>query len=92
MTEEEAIKWIDYHIDISDYDKGDEILQALKMARKALANQKTGQWIINSDGYYPTCSNCKSEPEGRTMPKYCPDCGSRMTNAVVLRRGRSKRR
>ena len=35
-------------------------------------------WEICSDGYYPYCSNCKSEPKSGEMTKYCPECGSRM--------------
>lgn len=40
--------------------------------------QKTGQWLINSDGYYPYCSICKNEPQGRIMTDYCPNCGTKM--------------
>ena len=36
MTNEEAIKWIKYHIGISDYEETDELLKALKKAIKAL--------------------------------------------------------
>lgn len=36
------------------------------------------KWIINSDGYYPYCSNCKEIPEYGVMSKYCPECGARM--------------
>lgn len=39
---------------------------------------KTGQWLINSDGYYPYCSICKNEPQGRIMTDYCPNCGAYM--------------
>lgn len=37
---------------------------------------KHGRWEINCDGYYPYCSNCKNEPQGREMTLYCPNCGS----------------
>lgn len=37
-----------------------------------------GHWIINSDGYYPQCSECMSEPRGREMTKYCGECGAKM--------------
>ncbi|MBO5449403.1 MAG: hypothetical protein J5994_08740 [Ruminococcus sp.] len=37
-----------------------------------------GSWEINPDGYYPYCSICKEEPQGRAMTKYCPNCGARM--------------
>lgn len=40
--------------------------------------QKTGQWLINSDGYYPYCSICKKEPQNRIMTDYCPNCGAYM--------------
>ena len=36
------------------------------------------KWEISSDGYYPYCSNCKSEPENGVMSKYCPECGAIM--------------
>lgn len=36
------------------------------------------KWEISSDGYYPYCSNCKEEPQGREMTKWCPNCGARM--------------
>ena len=39
---------------------------------------KYGKWIINPDGYYPYCSECKQEPEGRVMSKFCPNCGCKM--------------
>ena len=53
MTREEAIEWINYHIDISDYDEDDDLLTALRMAVKALKKQRTGHWWINPDGYVP---------------------------------------
>ena len=40
--------------------------------------QKTGRWLVNSDGYYPYCSLCKNEPQGRIMTDYCPNCGAKM--------------
>ena len=36
------------------------------------------RWIICSDGYYPYCSECKHEPQGREMTKFCPNCGAKM--------------
>lgn len=35
-------------------------------------------WLINPDGYYPYCSNCKSEPKNGVMTKHCPECGAKM--------------
>lgn len=39
---------------------------------------KHGCWIINSDGYYPQCSECMKEPQGRVMTDWCPNCGAKM--------------
>lgn len=36
------------------------------------------RWEICSDGYYPYCSNCKEEPQGRVMTDFCPNCGADM--------------
>lgn len=41
-------------------------------------SMKHGRWEINCDGYYPYCSNCKNEPQGREMTLYCPNCGAKM--------------
>lgn len=76
MTKEEAIKWIEYHIDISDYDEDDDLLTALKMAVKALEEQRTGHWWINPDGYAPYCSECKHDSDRASA--YCPTCGAKM--------------
>lgn len=39
---------------------------------------KHGRWIISSDGYYPYCSECGTEPKERTMTKFCSECGCKM--------------
>ena len=44
---------------------------------------KHGRWLINSDGYYPYCSECKCEPDGRKMSKHCPNCGAKMDGKEV---------
>lgn len=36
------------------------------------------KWEINCDGYYPYCSNCKTEPKNGVMTKRCPECGAHM--------------
>lgn len=43
-------------------------------------NEDTAHWEICCDGYYPYCSECKEEPPGREMSKYCPNCGRKMVN------------
>lgn len=40
--------------------------------------RKQGHWIISSDGYYPYCSECKSEPKSGEMTDFCPSCGADM--------------
>ena len=66
----ELIKALNY--DRDQYEKGyqDGKLAAMK--------KRIGQWLINSDGYYPYCSICKNEPQGRIMTDYCPSCGAYM--------------
>lgn len=36
------------------------------------------RWEINSDGYSPYCSHCKTEPKNGVMSKRCPECGAKM--------------
>ena len=62
--------------DRGQYEKGfdDGFAKAEEKNKKA-----EGHWIICPDGYYPYCSRCNEEPEGRKMTKYCPACGARMT-------------
>ena len=66
----ELIKALNY--DRDQYEKGYQDGKSCAMKRK------TGQWLINSDGYYPYCSICKNEPQGRIMTDYCPNCGAYM--------------
>lgn len=42
------------------------------------SSNRHGQWYINPDGYYPYCSECGNEPQGREMTKWCPNCGAKM--------------
>jgi hypothetical protein len=68
----ELIKALNY--DRDQYEKG---YQDGKLAAKRAA-KRIGQWIINSDGYYPYCSRCNKEPQSRLMTDYCPNCGAYM--------------
>ena len=43
-----------------------------------VAESKHAKWEICCDGYYPYCTNCKTEPQGREMTDYCPNCGAKM--------------
>ena len=55
-----------------------ELEEELRISRKA----KQGTWKINSDGYYPYCSECGYEPpyvSGKDMrTPYCSQCGAEM--------------
>ena len=74
-----------YQIDV---DK-DELIRALQYDREQYekgyqdgkaAMKKTGKWLINSDGYYPYCSQCKYEP--KEMTRHCPNCGVEMNDDI----------
>lgn len=76
---------MNYQIDV---DK-DELIRALQYDREQYekgyqdgkaAMKKTGKWFINSDGYYPYCSQCKYEP--KEMTRYCPNCGAEMSGDI----------
>ena len=59
---------------------------AIKMLEKLpsadVAEIIHAKWEICSDGYYPYCSHCKSEPENGVRSKYCPECGARMNGGA----------
>lgn len=42
------------------------------------SEQRTGKWLINCDGYYPYCSECRIEPKSGVMTDFCPNCGAKM--------------
>ncbi len=44
-------------------------------------SDKISRWEISSDGYYPYCVNCHTEPPGKVLSPYCPNCGAMMENA-----------
>ena len=49
MTREEAIKWIEYHIAISDYEETDDLNVALHIAIKALSTEIFDDAISRKD-------------------------------------------
>lgn len=71
---------LDALYDLDEHDFVDKLFieEELKRVPNIQSKQKTGQWLINSDGYYPYCSICKNEPQGRIMTDYCPSCGAYM--------------
>ena len=69
----------------------EEIRDVLNDLPSAQPVQKTGQWLINSDGYYPYCSICKNEPKSRIMTDYCPNCGAYMKGESNEKKKKKKR-
>lgn len=92
MTDKEIIKALTCCQDNDDnscrrcplYCSGDCVRQLTRGARELIKRLKDveparrGHWIINSDGYYPQCSECMNEPQGRVMTDWCPNCGAKM--------------
>lgn len=76
-------KW---HIGYSSYDLQtvkEYLENCFEIIETDVEPVKHGRWLINSDGYYPYCSECKCEPDGRKMSKYCPHCGAKMDGKEV---------
>lgn len=40
---------------------------------------KSGEWEINPDGYYPYCPFCGHEPPQRGIYYQCPNCGAQLS-------------
>lgn len=64
------------------YDRVAEILREQIDFAKGLPQvepePRKGKWLINSDGYYPYCSECNAEPKSGEMTNFCPKCGAKM--------------
>ena len=56
----------------------DAISQYEQRITSNISTVRHGKWEICSDGYYPYCSVCKSEPKSKEMTDYCPHCGAYM--------------
>lgn len=48
------------------------------LSPEEVAPVRQAKWEICSDGYYPYCSACNTEPKGGEMTDYCPSCGAKM--------------
>ena len=57
---------------------GDLIKEWLEQIPAVQPEKKIGQWLINSDGYYPYCSVCHNVQVNGKMTNYCPECGAYM--------------
>ena len=79
MPEKEYIEREKLNDMLEDFCVNESFYDALQTIPSAdVAPVRHGHWIINSDGYYPQCSECMSEPRGREMTKYCGECGAKM--------------
>lgn len=63
---------------VIEWCKDECIRQGYAMPTADVVELRHGEWSINSDGYYPYCSICKTEPKNGVMSKYCPECGAKM--------------
>lgn len=66
--------------ELNDYMKGWNtcLKSVLQQPTADVQEVQHAKWEINSDGYYPYCSLCKTEPKNGVMSKYCPECGATM--------------
>lgn len=71
----------------ADYCANDEITKIWN--RRAGVAPNKAKWEICCDGYYPYCSNCRKEPQGREMTRYCPNCGAEMCNPKIPKRSKT---
>lgn len=76
ITREEAIKIL--KDTLYDERTPNNYIQAVRMGREALENQKTGHWI-NKKGVYGViyCSECDYELHTNNT-NFCANCGAKM--------------
>ena len=62
-----------------------DLLKELKERREKDNRMGRGnaRWLINSDGYYPYCSACMTEPKDGIMTDFCPSCGAKMEGKIT---------
>ena len=70
---------------IKEYRELAGLLRELQERRQKDNKKRRGnaRWLINSDGYYPYCSDCMAEPEDGKMTDFCPSCGARMEGKIT---------
>ena len=84
MTNEEAIKTLKETL--YDEKTSKNYLEAVRMARESLENQKTGHWIRLIEDYpdcdfeFKGCSVCRTHYPNSAIKqfRYCPNCGVKM--------------
>ena len=74
MTNEEAIKTLKETL--YDEKTSKNYLEAVRMARESLENQKTGYWIRCDILQEFKCSECRVC--FRNKSSFCPNCGAKM--------------
>lgn len=78
MTYLDLIRDADRKLDNGDITLGEYEQMIAPLNREVQPNRNRPHWIISSDGYYPYCSECKSEPKNGDMTDFCPNCGAKM--------------
>ena len=61
-----------------EYNRGVSDLLFQIMHAPTIDPIRHGRWIINPDGYYPYCSECREEPDNKHITAYCSACGAKM--------------
>ena len=56
----------------------EKLILADYLIKNGVTIREQAHWEVDCDGYYPYCSNCRHEPEGRKMTKFCENCGAEM--------------
>lgn len=78
MTYLDLIRDADRKLDMGDTTFGEYEKIIAPLNREIQPERKQGHWLINSDGYYPYCSECRKEPKSGDMTDFCPSCGADM--------------
>lgn len=83
-TMQECIKMINFDTAVKYYQEGKQLCEAMETVQKWSDenSEPLAKWEINSDGYYPYCSDCGFEPKKISL--YCPNCGKKMINFQEL--------
>ena len=68
--------WIGHRIFVQNMNDIDR--QTILNLPSAQPEHPKGHWLINSDGYYPYCSECRKEPPTGDRTDFCPNCGAMM--------------
>lgn len=81
MTYLDLIRSAEYKLDKGNITLGQYERMIEPLNREIQPERKIGHWLINSDGYYPYCSECRKEPKSGDMTDFCPSCGAYMAKS-----------